>query len=133
MKKKEHTSTKDESLARNHEQADIHFGRILVTGIGLLALMLAGLLYSGLVEGVFSEMSPQPGAPTEVLIDSGTKKLPPEPRVEANPAASLFALREREDSVLVSYRWVSRDSGIVQVPVNRAMELVVGKDVLRSR
>ncbi len=127
MSKKEHTSDKDESLARGHEQSDIHFGKILVTGFGLLALMLAGLLYSGLVEGVFSETTAQPGAPTEVLIESGARKLPPEPRVQADPRGALIMLKQQEDSALTAYRWVSRDSGTVQIPVERANKLLVEK------
>lgn len=126
-------NTKDESLARGHEQADIDFGKILITGIGLLVLMAVGLVYSGMVEGIFSETTAQPGAPREVLIEGGTKRLPPEPRVEPNPRGNLVALLAREDSILSAYRWLSRDSGIVQVPVERAMELVVENGMLKSR
>jgi hypothetical protein len=131
MSMKDHI--RDKSSGRGYEEADIDFGKILITGIGLLVLMVGGLLYSGMVEGIFSETSAQPGAPREVLIEGGTRRPPPEPRVEADPRSNLVALLAREDSTLFNYRWVSRDSGIVQVPIERAMELVVMNGLLESR
>jgi hypothetical protein len=38
--------------------------------------------------------------------------------------AALFAEQRRE---LAGYRWVDRDSGVVGIPVERAMELVVAE------
>jgi hypothetical protein len=69
----------------------------------------------------------------EVLVDGGVRKPPPGPRIEADPHSNLLLLLSREDSTLNSYRWISRDSGIVQVPVERAMELVLEKGLLESR
>jgi hypothetical protein len=37
----------------------------------------------------------------------------------------LVELRAREDAQLGSYAWVDKEKGIVQIPIDRAMELVV--------
>ena len=37
----------------------------------------------------------------------------------------LEELRVQEDSLLTSYGWVNREHGIVHIPIDRAMELVV--------
>ncbi|HET9232954.1 MAG TPA: hypothetical protein VFP10_02300 [Candidatus Eisenbacteria bacterium] len=37
------------------------------------------------------------------------------------------ALRAHEDSVLTSYSWVNRQAGVVSIPIERAMELVVSE------
>ena len=130
MSKKENNN---DSSASGYERSDIHFGKVLLTGIGLLVLMGLGMLHSAFTEGMFTGSTAQPGAPPEVLIDSGEKPLPPEPRVQPDPHVALIALRAHEDSILTTYRWVSRDSGIVQIPVERSMELVVEKGLVRSR
>lgn len=133
MSKKRADTTSDESIARKHEQTDIDFGRILVIGFGLLGLMVVGMLYSDLVAVIFLETSDEPGAPAEVLIDQAESDLPPEPRIDANPNSTLARFQAREDSVLTGYRWVDPESGVVQIPVQRAMEIVIEKKMLESR
>ncbi len=34
----------------------------------------------------------------------------------------LESLRQKEDALLNHYRWVDRSGGIVQIPIDRAME-----------
>jgi hypothetical protein len=104
-----------------------------MTGFGLLGLMLLGLVYSWLVSDVASDTTASPGAPAEVLIVPGTEKLPPLPRLQADPSIALRDMRLEEDSVLGQYAWVSRDSGVVRVPIERAMEIVIQRGLLESR
>jgi len=49
----------------------------------------------------------------------------PEPRLIVTPAVDLEKLRAHEDEELKSYGWVDRGSGIVRIPIDRAMELIV--------
>ena len=49
---------------------------------------------------------------------------PPEPRLEANPLQDLRDLHKKEDALLNSYRWIDKPKGIVQIPVDRAIELL---------
>jgi len=56
----------------------------------------------------------------------------PEPRVQSRPADDLKALRAEEDASLTSYGWVDRDSGVVRVPIDVAMRLVL-KEGLPAR
>jgi hypothetical protein len=130
---RKHKSTQQGSLSHGHELADVHFGRIMIIGLGLLGVMVLGLVYSEFVEALFSETTAQPGAPAEVFVDVTNENLPPLPRVEPDPHANLIALRRTEDSVLTTYAWVSKDSGLVSIPIERAMELVLEKGILKSR
>lgn len=56
----------------------------------------------------------------------------PEPRVQRAPADDLRALRVQEDASLTSYGWVDRAGGVVRVPVDVAMQLVL-KEGLPAR
>jgi len=78
-------------------------------------------------------MTPVPGGSGEVLIAPEDFTLPPEPRVETDPRASLQFLLQQENRELNRYEWVSKDSGLVQVPIARAMQLVLEKGMLEAR
>jgi hypothetical protein len=50
---------------------------------------------------------------------------PPEPRLQAEPIRDLKQLRAAEDTILGSYGWVDVRGGVVRIPIDRAMELLV--------
>ena len=56
------------------------------------------------------------------------QKLPPEPRLEIDPRASLARQRAEEDSVLTTYGWVDKPAGVVRIPIERAMALMVERE-----
>jgi hypothetical protein len=49
----------------------------------------------------------------------------PEPRLQSLPARDLEKLRTAEEKELHSYGWIDRSAGIVRIPIERAMELIV--------
>jgi hypothetical protein len=53
------------------------------------------------------------------------RRLPPEPRLQTDPRDDMANLRRSEDDVLDSYGWVDRNAGVVRIPIERAMTLVV--------
>ena len=56
---------------------------------------------------------------------SGTQTAFPEPRLQIAPQLDLAAMRAREETELHSYGWVDRQAGVVRLPIDRAMELMV--------
>jgi hypothetical protein len=44
---------------------------------------------------------------------------------DSAPPAELSAVRRAEQELLESYRWIDRQRGIVAIPVERAMELLL--------
>lgn len=52
------------------------------------------------------------------------KKLPPPPRLQANPSEEMAAFRARENEILSTYGWIDPNRGVVRIPIERAMELV---------
>ena len=53
----------------------------------------------------------------------------PEPRLQSNAAAELEKARAQEDEILHSYGWVDRNTGVVRMPVERAMQMVAERGV----
>jgi hypothetical protein len=52
------------------------------------------------------------------------------PRLQISPATDLAALRAREQAVLNSYGWINETAGVVRIPVQRAMDVIVQKNLL---
>ena len=65
--------------------------------------------------------------PTATAPQNATaENLPKELEWKATPAsrkASLSALREKQAKQAVSYAWVDQKKGVVQLPIERAIEL----------
>ena len=57
--------------------------------------------------------------------------IPPEPRLQVNPAEEWREYYESQQRVLDSYEWVSQQEGTVRIPVRRAMELLVEREKSR--
>ncbi|HUJ38985.1 MAG TPA: hypothetical protein VLW54_00455 [Candidatus Acidoferrales bacterium] len=53
------------------------------------------------------------------------RALPPLPQLQANPESDLEKLREQDRQELNSYGWVDRTRGIIHIPIERAMELLL--------
>lgn len=45
-----------------------------------------------------------------------------------NPAADLAAQQKQERERLETYRWIDRERGVVQIPIDRAMKLVAARN-----
>ena len=70
---------------------------------------------------------------TRVALPEGTKKYPPEPRLQGAPAPegpSLLPLddwvdyKKKMDAAAASYAWVDENAGIARIPLERAKEIV---------
>ena len=50
--------------------------------------------------------------------------IPPEPRIEVAPYEQLQQLRVKEDHILNSYAYVDKESGVVRVPIDKAIDML---------
>jgi hypothetical protein len=51
--------------------------------------------------------------------------LPPQPRLQPQPISELKSYCQAEQLELTSYGWVDQHNGVVRIPVDRAMDLVL--------
>jgi len=102
-----------------YEKQDVgfRFAMIFVT-----ALILATVVVLLLLAWVYPWFAPEP---TRAAV--APRQLPPEPRLQAVPAKDMQRFRENEQRVLTTYGWVDKSSGIVRVPIERAIEVVAEK------
>lgn len=119
--------TPGETNRPGHETRDVNLRGVTLFGALLAAVVL---IVSGLMVLFFDylvrrEAKRQP-VPTTLTARS-SDQLPPEPRLQESPARDLAQVRAEEDAVIGSYGWVDRKAGVVRIPVEKAMEIVVEK------
>ena len=115
----------NEAEARGHEPENLRAGKAFVAALGLFGVIAVALLLSWGTYALSRSLSPNPGAQPATFTRPDV--LPPEPRLQSDPHADLLRLRVAEDSVLGTYGWVNKDSGIVRIPIARAMQLLVDR------
>jgi hypothetical protein len=49
----------------------------------------------------------------------------PQPRLESNERLEINDFRAQEEKTLNSYGWVDQQTGVVRIPIDRAMQLLV--------
>jgi hypothetical protein len=109
----------------SHEQSDVNINAILGFAGALVAVGIFISFFVWLLFGYFNAREARQ-APAEFPLAAGQEsRLPPEPRLQTNPREDLRELRAAEDDALTTYGWVDRNAGIVRIPIDDAMKLVV--------
>lgn len=97
--------------------AKIGAGLVVAVGLVVLSMILLQFLWMGYAVP-FIPRAPGLEAPARVT-------LPAQPRFEAVPGAAYGELHAREMEQLKSYGWVNQPAGVVHIPIDRAIELLV--------
>jgi hypothetical protein len=114
----------NEQPRRAHETSDASIRNLVIFGAGLSLLVIAGLLVSRAVFHYFvghQGLGP-PASPFE-----NVRTLPPEPRLQVTAPKDLQQYKAAQDEILNSYGWVDQQAGIVRIPIDRAMDILLQK------
>jgi hypothetical protein len=109
-----HPSSAEEGSSR-HETKDFKPSWVAMFAVMLVYVIVVVYM---LTFTIFSQFKTEQVAETNAGLF-------PEPRLQIDPQSELGQVQERDREVLNSYAWVDRDSGVVRIPIERAMELVV--------
>ena len=114
----------EKHITPGHETKDASVRGIVYTGVGLA---VGSLLVYLLVYGIFQYLAEHPltVAPPNPMAETDTQHFPPAPRIEEHPAIELKDLHTQEDQILNTYGWTDKQSGVVRIPLDRALELQV--------
>jgi hypothetical protein len=103
------------------EQTDVN---VIAVGKFAIGLVLVTILVMGLIVAVFNVLKTLEGGEA-VSVDP--TKVFPDPQLQKTPIPDLRAVRAAEDETLNSYGWVDQQKGVVRIPINQAMDLLVKK------
>jgi len=112
------------SVSVGHELSDAnarplaYAGLVLGVILFLIFVAMAGTFYFFAKE---QKLGP-PATPFEEV-----RTLPPLPRLQVDPKMELKQYRDSQREMLNSYGWVDRPGGVVRIPIDRAMELVIAR------
>ena len=108
---------------------------VLWTGIVLVAVaVVVHLLIWGLLRG-FSSFDEKRDVRLTPIETASPQQPPPEPRLQGTPASpatpneDMDRMREDEDYKLGHAGWVNRQQGIVRVPIDVAIDVILSRGV----
>jgi hypothetical protein len=105
-----------------YQSDSVGWQRIAVTAAGLVtALLLVAFIASGAFYLLRPAAFTPPSAPAPPANIAG-------PRLQSAPLPDLQALRQEKSAMLNQYRWIDRDHGVVQIPIEHAMQLMVERN-----
>jgi len=114
-----------EALSAGHEVGDIHPKPII---IGLIGVILFSAVSFAVVVVLFkflaadaTRTSPRPSP----LNPTRAARMAPEPRLQVDPWGDWDTYKASQDRLLQNYSWVDKESLLVRLPIERAMELVL--------
>ena len=105
-----------------HEAADVDGRRVWQTAGILAATIVASALAAFGAIAFFHHEIGRPLAP----IDAPPAAMP-SPPLQREPSRDLAALRAEKRAILDEYAWIDRDKGIVRIPIDRAMSLLIAR------
>ncbi len=121
------------------ERRDIGIGGVLWF---LVALAVAGVVVTFVVNGFYhyldarSRADQTPVSPLVTNVPKDTRHLPtdykdylkenfPSPQLEIDERNQLDQIRLKEEETLATYGWIDQKAGVVRIPIDRAMDLIV--------
>ncbi len=113
-----------------YETRDVKVRPLVVFTVGLAVTIVAAYLITLGVFRLFDareaakDASADPAAVRRAALPV-EQQLPAAPRIQADPAGEYDLLRRREDELLSTYGWVDREAGLVRIPIDQAMKIVV--------
>jgi hypothetical protein len=114
-------------LQASYELSDLRPGYVAFFGIGLAVVLVIAVVTASLIVHYKTVQHARQDTPIPRLARE--REAMPEPRLQVAAPNELRQLRAAEEAALNSYGWVDKDTGIVKIPVDRAMEILAKKDL----
>jgi hypothetical protein len=109
---------------RAHETKDANIRNLIIFGICLALMVIGGLVVS---RGVFHYFAGHQGLGPPASPFENVRMLPPGPRLQVRAPQDLARYKRAQEEILNSYGWVDRQAGIVRIPIDRAMDILLQK------
>jgi hypothetical protein len=127
-------SKQDIELARSagYEHRDTDVPTLLKFGMWLALILVVVMLG---MWGMFSYFgkTQQLGPPASPFESADVRVLPPAPRLQVTPVLDLNKYRDGQRQELESYGWVDQENGVLRIPIERAMDLVLERGLAAEK
>lgn len=115
------------SLAKHYEQDDVDVRGIVRFGVAIAVATVVAVAALWVALRVWTQ---QP-LPAHVQVSPSEVEVPPVPGpgLDAAPEVNLQTILQRDNERLYTYGWVNREAGIVHIPIDEAMRMLVEEGV----
>lgn len=112
--------------SRGHEVADVDGRRVAWMAAGLVVALVVVALVAFAAHRLLrpDRANDRTQTPAQTIAASV-------PRLQTAPTLDLQALRDQKRAMLDRYRWLDQDKGIVQIPIEQAMQVVVERSATK--
>lgn len=111
-----------------YEKSDVNARGVVLAAAGVLVFALLASLFLYPVFEHFVHASAKESPPPLPEFTHGVA-LPPAPRLQDTPRRDLQEVRAKTEFELDNYEVIDRKKGIVAIPIDRAMELLVARGI----
>lgn len=109
--------------ATKYEKRDVNIRPVAIVTAAIILASFAVMVPVRLLFAYFKgHEAAQQTAPTSLTRGQVAEEVP-EPRLEPIIGQTLAETRKREREKLTTYGWVDKSSGVVRIPIDRALEL----------
>jgi len=122
------STTKSAPPHAGFETTDVHPHGVSLAALGLIvfcALLLLGIavLYRVLASHHGKAERDTAGEHVALSVAQSVRQIPG-PRLQVVPEADLATMRMRDEEELNRYGWIDKQAGLVQIPLERAIQLI---------
>lgn len=114
------------------EKDDLKSNWLTTTGLAILAIIVVVMIVVAvLIGGLQQQTEFEAEAVQAPLLE--VRPTPPLPRLQPNPIDGTTAEEdvasylEKQERILNRYRWVDKEGGVAQIPIDHAIEIVGGQ------
>jgi hypothetical protein len=119
-------------VAAGYQRSDASL-RWITFGLGaLLATLLLVLVSVTIVQSFLTRSPVTVGLPTDLINGRAGGPQPAPPQLMAEPGADAARINGGSRARLQGYRWQDRQAGVVTIPIDRAMDLLVQRSAQAS-
>jgi len=105
---------------------ELHVSGIVWVTVSIAAVTALFFAISwGLMVWLAGEREAAAAPAIPVVAEHGERRLPGGPRLQSSPEAELRELRRELHEEVHGYGWVDEAAGVVRIPVDRAVDLVL--------
>jgi hypothetical protein len=106
-----------------HDDREIDARSIIKMTTGLAVIIAASLAVAWVISDSLTREDKEAHPPPPAIAAAASTR-PSDPRLQPEPKIDLETLRAEEQTKLHTYHWVDKNSGVVGIPIDRAIELV---------
>jgi hypothetical protein len=111
--------------SKGYEKTDARIKAVYVFLISLGLLIVLALVSMSWMFSYLETMEAARDVPASALADPNA--VPPQPRLNRTSRGELDQVLSKSRAKLKGYSWIDKEEGVVQIPIERAMELMTEK------